>query len=84
MCIILFWSDDVIFSTLTKNTLKNFNFKNKMKILKNSSCPNFIFVQKLFIAFFYKIILCKNYIFMFIMKRSISTRGSKIQHQNSN
>ena len=51
MCIFLFWSADVIFSTLTKNTGKISKFKKRLE-KKNSSYPNFVFAQKLFITFF--------------------------------
>ena len=76
MCIFLFWSDDAIFSNLMKNTWKILNSK-KVEREKFLATLILFFAQKLLIIVFYKWFLCTNYIFMFIMKRSISTRGFK-------
>ena len=78
MCIFLFGLADIIFSTLTKNKWKKLNFQKKFKI-KEFLVALVLFLPKscLELFFFYEWFLCTNYIFMFIMKRSIGTRGFK-------
>ena len=76
MCIFLFWSANVIFSTLTKNILKKFNSK-KVKNLKKFDClvlfcPKIVYNFLSINDFFAQITF-----FMIIMKRSTSTRGFK-------
>ena len=50
MCIFLFMLDDIIFSNLNKNTLKNQNFKKGQKINK-FQLPKFHFDQKFYNIF---------------------------------
>ena len=69
-------SADIIFSTLTTNIGKQLKLQKRSQNYK-SSYPSFVSDQKLFMTFFYKLFLYTNYILMFIMKRSISTRGFK-------
>ena len=49
--IFLFWSDDIVFSFLTKNALKIFKLEKEFKILK-ISCPKYDFMTKNSFNFF--------------------------------
>ena len=67
----------IYLSNLTKNTQKNSNWK---KVLVTFFIALNMFFQKKSNNSF----SCTNFISMLVMKSSISTKVSKLQHQNSN
>ena len=57
--------------------MEKLKFKKKLKIKKIVAALVLFFAKKLLIIFFLQMISCTNYIFMFIMKSSISTMSQK-------
>ena len=83
MCIFLFWSTDVIFSTLMKN-MEILKFKKKLKIKKILAAPVSFFAQILLIVFFSINDFFAQITFSCSLRGLLVQEVSKIQHQNSN
>ena len=84
MCIFLFCSADIIFSTLTKNTRKKFKLKKRLEI-KNFLAAPVLFLTKIVYNLFFINHFFAQITFSYSLLRGLLVQKiSKFKHQNSN